>query len=97
MDCSHGFKSAELKGGDQNLAPLFNGEKQLTELDRQTYYGYMSFIPIANAKGVSSKKDAFLSSHKENHNIGEIPNEAIKRLPMPFQRSYTKQINQIFQ
>ena len=23
MDCSHGFTSAELKGGDQNLAPFF--------------------------------------------------------------------------
>ena len=25
MDCSQGYKSAELKGGDQNLAPFFMG------------------------------------------------------------------------
>jgi len=26
MDCSHGYTSAEPKGGNQNLAPFFNGK-----------------------------------------------------------------------
>ena len=38
MDCSHGYKSAELKGDDQNLVPFFNEKLLVDHLDKSSIF-----------------------------------------------------------